>query len=133
MTLTDFRKPDIYITQDDYDRLDRLLPTRGLLPLGARLLMEEMDRANISSSDQEAQFVKLHSTIVYKDLESGKTRTVTLGLPKDADIDCGVISVLSPVGAALLGLPEGKRFEWIDASSRTRHVEIYSISSAPAE
>lgn len=129
MTLTDFRKPDIYITEQDYDLLDRLLPASGSLPLGARLLSDEMDRATVVPAASDVNFVTLHSTIIYKDLENGGTRTVTLGLPKEADIDRGVISVLSPVGAAMIGLPEGERFEWIDGSSRSRHIEICSVSA----
>jgi regulator of nucleoside diphosphate kinase len=71
--------------------------------------------------------VSCGSTLVYEDEKTGRQREVRLVLPREADIDRGLVSVLSPVGAALIGLPIGPFFRWRDRDGRTHGVRVLSI------
>lgn len=50
-----------------------------------------------------------------------------LSLPRDASIDEGRISVLTPVGAALIGMTAGEIFHWTDSDGRQRGVRVLTI------
>lgn len=126
MLAQDLKPPAVYVTEADYERLANLA---GLgRTLGAELLGRELDRAVVVRADEASQrFVRLGSAVTYRDLTSGETRRVTLVCPDQADIDAGRLSVLSPVGAALLGLCAGARFSWSGADGRPRVVEIEAV------
>jgi regulator of nucleoside diphosphate kinase len=116
--------PAIYITRSDYDRLSGIVPDHETLAAGPALLSRELDRAHLVSPGSKRRFVRLGSLVTYEDLRTGRARTVRLALPEQADIDQGIISVLSPVGAALLGLPEGRVFEWRDREGRPHALRV---------
>ena len=125
MTLTKTRSrppalPAITISQTDFDTLERLvgdLPGKGV----AGLLQQELDRAKVCKpASFPANVVGLNRWVHYTDEQSDKVRRVQLVMPKDADIDAGKISVLSFVGAGLLGLKEGQTIHWPDASGTLR-------------
>ena len=130
MEIVAFEKPEIFVTEADLETLTQLIPTHPKPLSGAALLGDELERATIAANDSTQVFARLNSQIVYRDLDSGQERNVTLGLPIDANIDAGIISVLSPVGAALIGLPEGAQFQWSMPGGRVRKVQIESIQPA---
>lgn len=105
----------IVITQQDSDRLRALID--ALDDLGGRrdlaALSGELDRATIvAPEDVPSNVVTMNSTVVLRDVEHSTERTVSLVFPPDADIDAGAISVLAPVGTAILGFKEGDVIEW---------------------
>lgn len=112
--------PAITISQTDFDTLDRLvgdLPGKGV----AGLLQQELDRAKVCKTQSlPANVVGLNRWIHYTDGQSDKVRRVQLVMPNQADIDAGKISILSHVGAGLLGLKEGQTIHWPDASGSLR-------------
>lgn len=120
--------PAIYITIADYDRLSEIAPEHETAAVGPALLSRELDRAHIVGANSRRRFVRLDSTVTYEDVETGRERTVRLVLPRDADIDRGRISVLSPVGAALVGLPAGREFEWQDREGRRHAIRVIAIA-----
>ncbi len=122
-----FKKPVIYITDADYDVLSRLAHAGGNASASAALLADELDRAIRVRSDHDEKFVKLGSHVEFQDVSAGKTNKVQLVLPKDADINAGRISVLTPVGASLIGLTINARFQWVGADGRTRVLEILRV------
>ncbi|WP_022697387.1 GreA/GreB family elongation factor [Euryhalocaulis caribicus] len=128
MGIQEIHKPEIFVTAGDYDLLEKLVPANEAHSIGVRLFADELDRAEIVSVENGDVFVMLNSKVCFKDRSSGRTRTVFLTLPKEANADSGKVSVLSPVGAALLGLKEGDRFEWVDDSDRLHQLEILSIA-----
>ena len=112
--------PNITISQTDFDTLDRLvgaLPGKGV----AGLLQQELDRARVCKTESlPRSVVGLNRWVHYTDGASDKVRRVQLVLPNEADIDAGKISILSHVGAGLLGLKEGQTIHWPDASGALR-------------
>ncbi|HPE30591.1 MAG TPA: GreA/GreB family elongation factor [Parvularculaceae bacterium] len=122
-----FKKPVIYVTDADYDVLSRLSDAGGGASAGAMLLADELDRAVRVRADHDDSFVKIGSHVKFRDISNGQVKDVQLVLPKDADINAGRISVLTPVGASLIGLTTNARFQWIGADKRTRELEILNI------
>jgi regulator of nucleoside diphosphate kinase len=97
----------VYVTEADYERLANL--AESVESRGARLLAEELERAVILHPDELPRaFVRLGSRVRFTDLTTGRTRTVQVVPPQDADIDQDRLSVLSLVGAALIGLRAGE-------------------------
>jgi regulator of nucleoside diphosphate kinase len=83
-------------------------------------LGEELDRAEVVPDEKMPRnVVTMDSTVVYEDLDSGKVLMVRLTLPEDADMEQGRVSVLAPVGAALLGLKVGDVISWPLPDGRT--------------
>jgi regulator of nucleoside diphosphate kinase len=102
-----FRQPSVYVTEADYERLANLAETSDTR--GAQLLAEELERAIvIGEADFPRAFVRLNSRVEFTDLMTGRTRRVEIVPPDRADIDQDRLSVLTPVGAALIGLAEGE-------------------------
>lgn len=101
-----YRKPSVYVTEADYERLSNLARSRATL--GAALLEDELERATIIKDGASPRnFVRLGSFVAFRDLTSGRTRRVQVVLPEEADIDLDRLSVVTPVGAALIGLKVG--------------------------
>jgi len=112
--------PAITLSQSDFDTLDRLvgdLPGKGV----AGLLQQELDRAKVCKPNSlPANVVGLNRWVHYTDGQTDKVRRVQLVMPNEADIDAGKVSILSFVGAGLLGLKEGQTIHWPDASGELR-------------
>ncbi len=123
--------PQIYVTEADLDRLYELVGDHeGRLP-GARLLQAELERAVVvREGESPERFVRLGSLVTFEDPATAQVRVVRLVEPQDADIDQGRISVLSPVGAALIGLVRGAEFAWTDAGGRTHAVRLVDVENA---
>ena len=107
----------IFITDTDRDRLEKLLlgtrqwSSRDKEHLQA--LEEELDKAQtVASRDIPADVVTMRSQVHVKDLKSGAEMDLSVVFPSEADSDQGKISVLAPVGTALLGYRVGDTVEW---------------------
>ena len=106
--------PPITMSGIDFDRLDRLVTALAdRQPDAAAFLSREISRATIvPSTIVPAGLVTMGAKVEYRDETTGQTRTITLVYPHEADVDAGKVSVLTPVGAALIGLSEGQSIEW---------------------
>lgn len=112
--------PDIYLTRHDHDALTRLVGDRGDQGVAVRL-RQELDRAVIvEETDLPLGAVGLNHWLHYTDGKAASPRRVQIVLPIDADIDEGRISVLSHVGAGLIGLIEGHSIPWSDPAGTER-------------
>jgi regulator of nucleoside diphosphate kinase len=100
-------RPEIVIGAADEDRLARL--ANGLVgskPDLAEELLGELARARlVDDGAVPATTVRMGSTLTYE--AGGRTRRVSLVYPPDADIAAGRVSILTPIGTALIGLSEG--------------------------
>ena len=97
---------------------------------GGDLLRRELDRAIVlTQDDSPTRFVRLNSTVTFKDLLSGRTRKLTLVLPQEADIDQRRASVATPIGAALLGLTPGQPFSWTAADGRPHALVVLAVDA----
>ena len=102
---------DLIIT--DIDR-DRLLPVLDQHDSAASESLDaELHRAVIvKQSAIPADVVTMNTEVVYEDEATGARRTVRVVYPKDADATAGRVSVLAPIGTALLGLRAGQAIAW---------------------
>jgi regulator of nucleoside diphosphate kinase len=132
-------KPPITISAPDYDRLERIVHagrhTRRPPP-SAPVLSAELERAHVVPADEVGStVVAMHSTLTFRDDASGEIRRVTLVYPGEQDIAVGRISVLTPIGAALIGLSEGQSIHWRTANDELRRLtvlEVHGRTSEPA-
>lgn len=111
--------------------MDLLIVTQAdqalLMQLGPHAeLRRELERAIVVSSVAlPPDVVTMNSRVVYTDETADVQRVVKIVYPRDADASEGRISVLSPIGTALLGLSVGQSIEWDfpDRSRRTLRVD----------
>lgn len=125
----------IFITEYDKERLEKILPAtpdstnRNRQDL--RNLAKELARAKIVPPERiPPDVVTMNSRVVLRDLNSDETMTYTLVFPKDADIDAGAISILAPVGTAIIGYAVGDVIEW-PVPGGTRRIRIEQILYQP--
>lgn len=99
-------------------------------PLASRLLHEEADRTElVPAADLPSTTVALGSLVEFRDSGAGETRSVRLVLPGEADIAAGRVSVLSLVGAGLIGLSEGQSIDWPTQDGRMRRLTVLRVSA----
>ena len=115
------RKPRIVVSDTDYDRLTRLAEASLDWEIGvADELQAEMARTRVVPDERvPADTVRMGSTVAFTS-DAGHRMQVTLVYPAEADIAHGKISVLTPIGAALIGLSVGQSIAWT-ARGGTRH------------
>jgi len=100
-------------------------------PLVASLLHEEADRTElVTAAELPPTTVALGSVVDFHDAGTGETRTVRLVLPGEADIAEGRVSVLSLVGAGLIGLSEGQTIDWPTQDGRMRRLTVLRVQPA---
>jgi regulator of nucleoside diphosphate kinase len=103
--------PSIIVTDTDIERLRALLACEGSPALDH--LDAELARARIVPAREVApDVVTMNSDVTYQDDTSGAQRTVRVVYPRDADVELGRVSVLAPLGQALLGLRVGQEIDW---------------------
>ncbi len=124
------RLPAILIGEDDLDALHRLADqARGHLAAAAEQLLTELERARIVAQDKlppEAVRMGSHVTFITED---GLSRTVELVFPDQADIAANRISILTPVGAALIGVSIGQTIDWQSPDGRRRSLTVTATNA----
>ena len=126
---------NIYITELDYERLSGLIDrTRERNSVDREYLNKleaELDRAEIvDSKDIPADVITMRSRVRLKDLVSGESNTYSLVFPTEADFAEGKISVLAPIGTAILGYSLGDTIEW-PVPSGLRRLKVEEILYQP--
>jgi regulator of nucleoside diphosphate kinase len=121
------KQPRIRVTRSDYDTLEKMIGDTSARSVGVEILDQELGRAVIVNDDFDGVFCRLGSWVSYQDLDSGQTREIQIVVPALADIDQGRVSVLSQVGASLLGLSPGAEFGWTDATGRPHRVKTLAV------
>lgn len=125
------KKPSIVINKADHARLLQI--ANGLLdrkPEMAEVLLMELERARVVERGAVLNdSVQMGAAVEYR-TEDGQTRRVTLVYPADADIAEGKVSILTPIGTALLGLRAGQSIEWTANDGRTHKLEILSVETS---
>ena len=117
----------IYITEKDIDRLNSILMNIKDSPV-VRKLQEELDRATILNPEEiPPDVVIMNSRVQFKTLETDSTSEITIVYPSDADSSQARVSILAPVGAALIGLRVGDEIEWALPTGLVRTFHIISV------
>lgn len=118
------------VTELDHVRITKLLersPAAG----APHVLAELMDNADlVPSREVPTDIVTMYSKVVVSDPGGGQ-RTLTLCYPSDADPATGAVSVLSPVGSALLGLKVGATAVWATPDGRSESAKLLEIAFQP--
>ena len=130
----DAPKPAIVVSQSDHDRLLRLgVITAGPEAGAAEDLLSELARASVVPDEHlPSGVVRMGSTLSFR-TDAGRERRVTLVFPSDADIAQGKVSVLTPVGAALIGLAAGQSIDWTARDGRVHRLTVESVAEAPGQ
>ncbi|MGN6210137.1 nucleoside diphosphate kinase regulator [Asticcacaulis sp.] len=123
------RLPAILIGEDDLDALHRLADqARGHLAAAAEQLLTELERARIVAQDKlPPETVRMGSLVTFT-TEGGLSRSVELVFPDQADIAANRISILTPVGAALIGVSIGQTIDWQSPDGRRRSLTVTAVS-----
>ena len=95
------------------------------------MLKHELDRAVIVESEKVPEdVITMNSKVYFQDLDSGEKMVYTLVYPKDANIDKKKISILAPIGTALIGYKEGDVIEW-EVPSGLKRIKIKKLIYQP--
>lgn len=125
----------IHITESDRDRLVGLINAAEAFgeygPVDLASLREELDRAVIvAASEIPANVVTMNSRLLLRNVDTSEEMECSLVFPEDADMSARAISVLAPVGMAILGYAEGDVIDW-PVPSGIRHFTVERILYQP--
>ncbi|SMQ59945.1 regulator of nucleoside diphosphate kinase [Devosia lucknowensis] len=131
--MTEIRRdltPALTLGKSDHAKLYALAEA-GLdrMPDLADVLLTELDRAKVVSDDKLPEGVVRMGSRVRYETNTGTETTVTLVYPVDADIEEGRISVMTPVGVALIGLKAGQSITWRDRADKRHKLTILSVDA----
>lgn len=123
----DYRLPEIVVSDTDHARLTSLANAAlETVPDTAEELLSELDRAKIVADESVPRDVVRMGSVV--EFQSGNdSKRVTLVFPPEADIAAGKISVLTPIGAALVGLAKGESISWTARDGASHELTILSV------
>lgn len=121
-------KPAIVLADTDHRRLSMLARASSISEDILDGLMIELDRAQIVPHEALPQnTIAIGSSATFV-TSQGRTTDVTLVMPAEADIAQGKISILTPIGVALLGLTEGQTIEWQTRNDQTEQLTVKSVN-----
>jgi regulator of nucleoside diphosphate kinase len=125
--------PAIVVSDFDYNRLTSLAAVVGdRAPDVASVLQSEMERARVVPADVlPAAVVQMGSTVEFSS-DTGRQRRVTLVFPGDADVAASRVSILTPIGAALIGLSPGQSIAWTTRDGRRHQLTVLSVAPPDA-
>ncbi|MGE4378022.1 MAG: nucleoside diphosphate kinase regulator [Burkholderiaceae bacterium] len=126
-------KPQITLSSLDLERIEALLAAlpASVFP-GKAELQAELDRAEVvEPQDIPPTVVTMNSTVRFAIAETGKEFCLTLVYPRDMDGSADRLSILAPVGAALLGLSVGDELTWPGPGGKTMTVRVQEVVYQP--
>jgi len=122
------KKKQIIVSLHDYE----ILKTLCYHAPGTDKLREELDRATVRKGKVPADVVQVNSSLKFRDERSGAIRSVQLVLPAASNLQLGKLSILSPIGTALLGYSTGDVIDWEVPAGKTQ-LHILEVVNAAAE
>lgn len=127
--------PPIALRPADRERLGQLAQANlSRVPDTADYLAREVERARVLPSDAASDdVVTMESWVRFRDEATGRTRRVMLVYPDRADVTAGRISVLTPIGAALVGLSKGQSIDWTTPSGEERALTVLAVGDEAAQ
>lgn len=124
--------PKITLRASEFDQL--LTLADGAAPPVAAYLARELGRAFIvADDDTDTGAARIGSRVAYRDDQSGRTRRVTLVWPPEADVERNRISVLTSIGAALIGLEAGQSIDWPAPVGGPRTLTVLAVDAGGGE
>ncbi|MGE3335152.1 MAG: GreA/GreB family elongation factor [Rhodospirillaceae bacterium] len=123
-------EPPLTVLAGDFEKLSKLADLAADTPVG-RYLEHELDRAEVVPATSKP-VVRLGARVRYHDLARPSPVLITLVMPHEADITEGRVSVLTPVGAALIGLTEGQRITYSMPWGQERTLVVVKVEEPVA-
>lgn len=128
-------KRKLYVTEFDKTRLEEVIAVAEEFGRHDRKdlesLSEELDKADVvSPREVPPDVVTMNSKVVLRDLDTSEEMTFVLVFPREANIKKGAISILAPVGTAILGYAKGDVVEWT-VPSGVRRIRIEDVLYQP--
>lgn len=122
----------LVVSREDYQRLNDLIERyqSGRLADAAADLEDELARATVLEPQAiPPDIVRMGSKVRFRFIDTDEAREVTLVYPGEASVDEGRISVLAPIGTALIGLRVGQRIRWTTPEAQ-RDLEVVAVATA---
>ncbi|MDM9644822.1 nucleoside diphosphate kinase regulator [Rhizobium sp. S163] len=128
------RKPSIAIARSEHERLTKLAEAFAVrTPEVSDELLTELERARVVDDAKiPGDVVRMGSSLRYTS-DLGEDRSVTLVYPGDADIAAGRISIMTPIGAALIGLSPGQSIDWRARDGRVHRLTVQKVAQTALE
>jgi regulator of nucleoside diphosphate kinase len=125
--------PRIVVSESDHERLTGLATAAlNRLPETAQELLAEMERAEIVSAPSvPANVVRMGSRVTFLPAD-GRKRRITLVFPAEEDITKSRVSIMTPIGAALIGLTEGQSIQWTARDGRRHELTVLTVEKPSA-
>ena len=125
--------PPIFVSSLDLERIEAMRDAPAYRDqAGAIALRDELARADVLAPAQMPNdVVTMNSRVRAVDLDNGDAYDLTLVYPRDADGDAGRVSVLAPVGSAILGLRIGQTMQWPMPGGRRMTLRVDAIHYQP--
>lgn len=125
-------KPSLTLTRLDVQRLERLIDSLDENATGVQALIGELDRAEhvVGHDEVPAGVVTMNSRVHCREEASGKDYHLTLVYPKDAGKE-GNVSILAPIGCALLGLSVGEQIDWPAPGGKVLKLRLLAVEYQP--
>ena len=124
--------PALVVSRLDCERIEALLEQPGNAGPGLDGLRDELARAEVREPrDMPRDVITMNSTARFRDNASGAEREITLVYPRDVDGSSDRVSILAPVGSALLGLRVGQAIEWPVPDGRTIRLQVLEVRDQP--
>lgn len=127
--------PDIIMGESEYEKLSELAEAAvRRAPEVANALLLELERATVVDALKlPPDVVRLGSRVTYRP-DGGEEQRVSLVLPAAADISAGKVSVLTPIGTALIGLSAGQTISWAGRDGQPHRLQVLAVEQpAPSE
>lgn len=133
LSFSDFNlAPQIVLARDEHHRLTVLaLSGTGHSPDESDWLLHELERADIVADGTVPRDVVRMGSVVFYRTASGDHRSVQLVFPREADIATGKISIMTPVGIALIGLRTGQSITWLTRDGRKDVLTVLGVIQPP--
>ncbi len=133
--MTGIETRTIYVTESDKAKLEDLFDyVSNVWKRDQRYLdtlRQELERAEVvAAADIPPDVITMKSRVRVRDLDTGKVVVYTLVFPRDADFSKNRISILAPIGTALLGYRVGNVIEW-EVPAGTRRLKVESVLYQP--
>ncbi len=124
--------PPLLMSRLDVERIEALLELPIAEGIDTSALEAELERAEVVEPAQmPTDVITMNATARFRDDSNGEEHELTLVYPRDADGSADKVSILAPIGSALLGLHVGDSIEWPLPGGRTARLQVLSVRNQP--
>lgn len=125
-------KPNIVISEQDLNRLETMLEHQDRLTVTMQHLEEELARADVvAPQDVPTNVVSMNARVLITIEPETESSEIILVYPHDFKGEKGQVSILAPIGAAILGLAEGQEIQWPQPDGQLMKVKIDKVLYQP--